>query len=59
MANINILKNGPYQIQGDLKIKDGDGNPIDCSDKVFLCRCGQTSNTPFCDGAHKTAEFKG
>ena len=27
---------------------------IDPQDKpVFICRCGLTENTPFCDGSHK------
>ena len=27
-------------------------------DKVFLCRCGQSKNKPFCDGTHSTIDFK-
>ncbi|MEE8093516.1 MAG: CDGSH iron-sulfur domain-containing protein [Gammaproteobacteria bacterium] len=25
---------------------------------VALCRCGQSNNKPFCDGAHKAAGFE-
>lgn len=24
----------------------------------FWCACGQSNNQPFCDGSHKTTEFK-
>jgi CDGSH-type Zn-finger protein len=26
---------------------------------IALCRCGQSLNKPFCDGAHKKCEFIG
>ncbi|MEJ5263154.1 MAG: CDGSH iron-sulfur domain-containing protein [Ignavibacterium sp.] len=36
------------------------GNEETLSQKVIaLCRCGQSSNKPFCDGSHKKCEFKG
>jgi len=25
---------------------------------VALCRCGQTRSRPFCDGSHKTCDFR-
>jgi CDGSH-type Zn-finger protein len=26
--------------------------------RVFLCRCGQSRNKPFCDTTHEQAEFR-
>jgi iron-binding CDGSH zinc finger protein len=39
------LKNGPYEIAGG------------ALDPLYLCRCGQSRNKPFCDGSHKDAGF--
>ena len=61
-AKITTLPNGPLMVEGPLPaLVDGEGKTIDLTgkDKVFLCRCGQSKNKPFCDGAHKAAGFVG
>ncbi len=59
-VTIQALKNGPFLVNGEVKLKDGDGKPIPAKDKaVALCRCGQSANKPFCDGTHVKAGFKG
>lgn len=54
-----IFDNGPIKVSGDFVLKDGKGQEFDLSgrDTVALCRCGHSSNKPFCDGSHKTAGF--
>ena len=54
---ITPLDNGPLRVKGGAIITDQSGNRYEVKDQVFLCRCGQSSNKPFCDGTHKTAEF--
>jgi CDGSH-type Zn-finger protein len=57
---IKAAENGPLLIEvNEAKlIKDGEEKIL--SQKVIaLCRCGQSSNKPFCDGTHKKCEFKG
>ena len=56
-TEITILKNGPLQIKGSLSIKHKDGKE-ESQKEVYLCRCGQSENKPFCDGAHKKCGFK-
>jgi CDGSH-type Zn-finger protein len=61
MSNIEIkiMKNGPYLVNGDIRLKDGEGKAIPTQDKtVALCQCGQSIKKPFCDGAHVKADFK-
>ena len=61
MAEIQVLKNGPYAMDAQgMKVVDLAGNEIKPGegDKVFLCRCGQSANKPFCDGSHSTTSFR-
>jgi 3-phenylpropionate/trans-cinnamate dioxygenase ferredoxin subunit len=62
---INILakKNGPYLVSGDLNelsLTDAEGNKYDLTGKqaVALCRCGASTNKPFCDGQHSKIGFQ-
>lgn len=55
--SIQIIKDGPIIVSGDFEVLDASGNKIDCGDKSALCRCGASSNKPFCDGTHKKTGF--
>lgn len=60
-VTITVRPNGPYLVQGAVRIVDSDGNefPVDLSKPVALCRCGASQRRPFCDGAHKSCGFQG
>jgi CDGSH-type Zn-finger protein len=51
--------NGPYLVSGQLRLTDVDGREIPHPDQMALCRCGHSSNKPFCDGTHATIDFDG
>jgi uncharacterized Fe-S cluster protein YjdI len=51
--------NGPLLVSGGARILDAEGNLLFEGEKVALCRCGGSSNKPFCDGTHKTNGFRG
>lgn len=60
-TTVTTRKNGPYMVQGGIKIVDADGNEVAIdgdSDMVFLCRCGESANKPFCDGRHRQVGFE-
>ena len=52
--------NGPYLVEGPVDIYDTAGNKIDTEGrpKIALCRCGASSNKPFCDGTHSRIGFQ-
>lgn len=45
-------KHGPLWIKGGIEIEDATGNPYPVRNRVTLCRCGKSTNKPFCDGNH-------
>ena len=60
MANIKVRQNGPYLVEGDdITLVDWNGNAYQIAKRPFvLCRCGASSNKPFCDSTHKTIGFR-
>jgi CDGSH-type Zn-finger protein/uncharacterized Fe-S cluster protein YjdI len=57
---VTVSKDGPYLITGGVEligdnIQLGDGAS---KEHYTLCRCGASQNKPFCDGMHKTINFK-
>jgi len=58
-VTIRVLKSGPYEVKGQPAITDYEGGAyVRADEPVYLCRCGQSGNKPFCDGMHKKAGFK-
>ena len=57
---IVINDNGPLKVSGaKIVIKDPEGKEFDLGGRevISLCRCGHSTNKPFCDGSHRTAGF--
>ena len=49
---------GPIWVKGGIPIESADGTEYETRNRVTLCRCGQSKNKPFCDGAHISIGFK-
>ena len=56
-VTIKVKDNGPYLIDGDVKLTDMNGNEIPLTKKA-LCRCGGSTTKPFCDGTHSKIGFQ-
>jgi CDGSH-type Zn-finger protein len=43
---------GPIWVRGGIPVIAVDGETYEIRNRMTLCRCGQSGNKPFCDGAH-------
>lgn len=58
-TRIEASPNGPLLVYGNVTIKDAHGNEEKKFNVTALCRCGQSENKPYCDGAHIKIGFNG
>lgn len=70
---IEISNNGPYAVHGNVllvrksEISSEHGEPmtwvktaeLENEESTYLCRCGHSTNKPFCDGSHRKIGFDG
>jgi CDGSH-type Zn-finger protein len=54
---IKVSKNGPFEITGDILLKDDINSKPQSAEHYTLCRCGGSKNKPFCDGSHFEIKF--
>lgn len=59
-TKVTVFNNGPVRLEGDFEIYDAQGNKYGLAGRtvISLCRCGQSSNKPFCDGTHSPTGFQ-
>jgi CDGSH-type Zn-finger protein len=58
-VRIVLTADGGYMVSGgDFEVTWPSGNVMSTRSVVYLCRCGQSKNKPFCDDSHKVTEFK-
>jgi CDGSH-type Zn-finger protein len=59
-VKITVRPNGPFRVEGPIKLVDAQGGEWDLTGKpaISLCRCGASANKPFCDGAHNKIGFQ-
>ena len=54
---LTLKSDGPIACFGQTRIAGNDGSAW-VGDQANLCRCGQSTSKPFCDGSHDRVGFK-
>jgi len=49
---------GPIWVRGGIPVVSANGVPYEVRNRQTLCRCGASSNKPFCDGSHGSIGFR-
>lgn len=49
---------GPIWVRGGIAVVSADGEQYEVRNRMTLCRCGASSNKPFCDGTHASIKFQ-
>jgi CDGSH-type Zn-finger protein len=47
---------GPLWVKGGIPIEGAGGEKYEVRNRVTLCRCGESGNQPYCNGAHRRVE---
>jgi CDGSH-type Zn-finger protein len=55
---VTPLPDGPLLFEGNLELVSGTGRTFNRLTRTKLCRCGQSSNKPYCDGTHLKVGFQ-
>jgi CDGSH-type Zn-finger protein len=48
---------GPLWVRGGIPVIGATGHKYEVRNRMTLCRCGASSNKPFCDGSHASIKF--
>ena len=56
--SVAAITDGPLWARGGIQVIGADGHPYEIRNRQTLCRCGHSSNKPFCDGTHEAVRFR-
>lgn len=54
---VETLPNGPLLVYGNITVKHSGHEELKESKVTAFCRCGASSNKPYCDGTHVKISF--
>ena len=57
-VSIDVVADGPLMVHGEIEVVDHNGEVVCRDTRIALCRCGASSNKPFCDNSHTRVGFR-
>ena len=57
-STVQPRPNGPLFVRGDIEVINARGEIIRRATRVAFCRCGHSSNKPYCDLSHRAVGFQ-
>jgi uncharacterized Fe-S cluster protein YjdI len=57
LVKVEVMQGGPLIVYGSIRVKGKDGQEELKANTCALCRCGASSQKPYCDGSHTDIEF--
>lgn len=58
-AVFKVNAGGPLEVSGSFELKIPGKGMVLQKETIYLCRCGGSSNKPYCDSSHKRNGFSG
>ena len=57
LEDVQERASGPLFVRGGIPLESADGSEYERHNRYALCRCGRSSNRPFCDASHINLGF--
>ncbi len=58
IEDVPIGASGGLWLRGGIPLRRENGHTYEIRNRVVLCRCGQSSNKPYCDGTHAAIKWR-
>ena len=49
---------GPLWVRGGIPVRSSNGKKYEVRNRITLCRCGKSTNKPFCDSSHYPEDYQ-
>jgi uncharacterized Fe-S cluster protein YjdI len=56
LIKVEVIEDGPLMVFGNVQLTHSDGKKEIKKRSAAFCRCGNTKNSPLCDGSHNNPE---